>query len=94
MTERIRRRYFAKGYVQGVGYRIFALRAAESLSVHGWVRNLPDGRAVEIVGEADIHTLRAFEGQLRLGPEGAVVQILERVDADDEEELSGFEIRP
>jgi acylphosphatase len=94
MTERIRRRYFAKGFVQGVGYRIFALRAAESLSVHGWVRNLPDGRTVELVGEADIHTLRAFEGQLRIGPEGSVVQILERVDADEGEQFSGFEIRP
>jgi acylphosphatase len=92
--DRIRRRYFAKGQVQGVGFRIFALRAAESLTVHGWVRNLPDGRTVEIVGEADIHTLRAFEGQLRLGPEGAIVQILERVDADEDETLSGFEIRP
>jgi acylphosphatase len=94
MSERIRRRYFAKGFVQGVGYRIFALRAAESLSVHGWVRNLPDGRTVELVGEADIHTLRAFEGQLRAGPDGCVVQVLERVDADDQEEFSGFEIRP
>jgi acylphosphatase len=92
--ERIRRRYFAKGQVQGVGFRIFALRAAESLTVHGWVRNLPDGRTVEIVGEADVNTLRAFEGQLRLGPDGAIVQILERVDADVDEALSGFEIRP
>jgi acylphosphatase len=94
MVERIRRRYFAKGQVQGVGFRIFALRAAESLTVHGWVRNLPDGRTVEIVGEADVNTLRAFEGQLRIGPEGAVVQILERVDPDEDEDLSGFEIRP
>ena len=94
MSEAIRRRYFAKGSVQGVGYRMFALRAAESLSVNGWVRNLPDGRTVEVVGEADTNTLRAFEGQLRVGPEGAVVQILERVDPDEDEELSGFEIRP
>lgn len=94
MSERIRRRYFAKGTVQDVGYRIFALRSAEALSVYGWVRNLPDGRTVEVVGEADAHTLRAFEGQLRLGPPGSVVQILERVDPDEEETLSGFEIRP
>jgi acylphosphatase len=94
MSEPIRRRYFAKGSVQGVGYRIFALRAAETLSVKGWVRNLPDGRTVEVVGEADMSTLRAFEGQLRVGPEGSLVQILERVDPDEDEELSGFEIRP
>ena len=33
------------GSVQGVGFRLTAERAAESLGLSGWAKNLPDGRA-------------------------------------------------
>ena len=38
------RRYYVSGVVQGVGFRYFALRAAQRLGLAGYVRNLRDGR--------------------------------------------------
>ena len=34
---------FAKGRVQGVGYRYFVSGCAHATGVHGYVKNLPDG---------------------------------------------------
>ncbi len=40
------------GYVQGVGFRYTARRAAGDFAVTGWVRNLPDGNVeLEAQGE-------------------------------------------
>lgn len=44
MTARI----FVLGFVQGVGFRQFVKKKAQSLNLYGYVRNFPDGR-VEIV---------------------------------------------
>ena len=38
------RRWYVRGRVQGVGYRYFAQRAAVSLGLTGYARNLDDGR--------------------------------------------------
>jgi len=44
---------FYSGYVQGVGFRYTARRAAQSIGgISGWVSNLPDGR-VELVAEGE-----------------------------------------
>jgi acylphosphatase len=56
--------------VQGVGFRYFAETAAVRIGIHGWVRNLPDGR-VEIDAEGDADALERFEQLLRRGPVGA-----------------------
>jgi len=48
----IRCRLIARGRVQGVNYRYFVKRCAESVGVHGYVKNLEDG-TVEIVAEAE-----------------------------------------
>ena len=42
------------GRVQGVGYRVWALRMASRLGLRGWVRNRSDG-SVEalVIGEDD-----------------------------------------
>jgi len=41
---KIAKRYFVSGMVQGVGFRYFTQAAAERLRIHGFVRNLRDGR--------------------------------------------------
>jgi acylphosphatase len=50
MTER--RTYHFDGRVQGVGFRYTTHNIAQQYAVHGYVRNLPDGR-VELVVEGD-----------------------------------------
>jgi len=67
---RRRRRIVAKamGRVQGVGYRAFCAHEATRLLVEGYAKNLPDGRTVEVVAEADEPTLRTFVERLREGP--------------------------
>ena len=49
-----RKRFSFSGYVQGVGFRWRARRAAEAAGVTGWVRNETDGSVtMEIQGEED-----------------------------------------
>ena len=64
------RRLFVEGFVQGVGYRAFARRAARSLGVSGWVRNRADGTVEALVsGRPD--AIEAMLAELRRGPAGA-----------------------
>jgi acylphosphatase len=76
---RVARRFLITGRVQGVGFRWFAHAAADRDGLHGWVRNLPDGR-VEAHAEGDADALERFERALRHGPPGARVDDIE-VDA-------------
>jgi acylphosphatase len=61
-----------RGYVQGVGYRLFALREAQRLGLTGWARNRADG-AVEVVAEGEEEALRQYLGRLEQGPSEAEV---------------------
>ncbi len=67
------------GRVQGVGFRWFTETVAAREGVHGWVRNLPDGR-VEAAAEGDQEAVERFERALRHGPPAAHVDDVE-VDA-------------
>jgi acylphosphatase len=66
------RRYFVNGMVQGVGYRYFAMRAAQRLGLGGFARNLPDGR-VEVYAVGGASKLSEFRKELERGPQGASV---------------------
>ena len=71
------RRFIIIGHVQGVGYRYFTRRAAESCGVVGTVRNMPDG-SVEAVAEGEPSALDAFRGELERGPSaGRVERVVE-----------------
>ena len=89
---RVSRRFVIAGRVQGVGFRWFTHDTAAREGVHGWVRNLADGR-VEVVAEGDASSLDRLEAAVRRGPGSA------RVEQVDVEELAptgrpaGFEIR-
>ena len=55
------------GFVQGVGFRYFAMREATSLGITGYVRNMVTGE-VEVVARADREILEGFLDRLRQGP--------------------------
>jgi acylphosphatase len=56
-----------------VGYRFFALRAANRLDVSGYVRNLQDGR-VEVYAIGTPEHLAALRAELRRGPFGVDIE--------------------
>lgn len=67
------RHYLVSGRVQGVFYRASAAEQARQLGLHGWVRNLPDGR-VEAMACGTADAQQAFAQWLREGPPAADVQ--------------------
>ena len=84
------------GKVQGVGFRYFCQRLANSGGIRGWVKNRPD-RSVEIlaVGEAD--DLQVFLTSVRQGYSYARVEDISETSLDQsqttEAEATGiFEI--
>jgi len=80
------------GRVQGVGFRMFAESAAAREGVHGYVRNLDDGR-VEAVVEGDQASVDRVELALRRGPSGARVESFEVEPAAPSHRATGFHIR-
>ena len=89
---RVARRYIVSGRVQGVGFRYFTEGLAAREGLHGWVRNLPDGR-VEIAAEGDAEALERFERHLRHGPPGARVEQVEIDNGLPDGRDSGFSVR-
>ncbi|MGA7623517.1 MAG: acylphosphatase [Candidatus Acidiferrales bacterium] len=85
--QRRSRRYFISGMVQGVGYRYYALRAAQRLGVAGFARNLEDGR-VEVYAIGSAVALGKFRTELERGPEGAAVSGVSEEDAPPAEQYS------
>jgi len=70
--------YLIRGRVQGVGYRYFALEAAERHQIRGYVRNLPAGE-VEVRAEGEEAALVSFKQELEKGPRMArVINIMEQ----------------
>jgi len=57
----------ARGRVQGVGFRMWALRTAEGLGVGGWVRNRPDGSVEALIRGPEA----AVEAMLRALAQGS-----------------------
>jgi acylphosphatase len=91
--ERARLVALAHGRVQGVGYRMFAIRRAQELGLSGYVRNLPDHRTVEVVAEGTRDTLERLLAQLRRGPHGARVDAVETTWGPAQGGLGSFDVR-
>ena len=56
-----------KGRVQGVSYRYFTLRQAQSFNIFGWVRNEANGD-VKVYAEGVKESLDQFINYLKKGP--------------------------
>ena len=89
---RLARRYLVSGRVQGVAFRFFVEAAAMREGLHGWVRNLADGR-VEIAAEGDRDALDRFERHVQHGPPGARVEHVEIEDQMPSGRSTGFAIK-
>ena len=86
------KRYRVMGRVQGVGFRYFVWREAESLGLDGWVRNCADG-TVEALARGSAHDLHRFQNRLEEGPRTSRVSSVEVTDEPERDVSDGFEIR-
>ncbi len=86
------KRYRISGQVQGVGYRYFAWREAQALSLDGWVRNCADG-TVEALFKGSDEDHAAIRQRLEEGPRYSRVSAVESFDEPDESVPSGVDIR-
>jgi acylphosphatase len=88
----VARRFLIGGRVQGVGFRFFAEAQAAVEGVHGFVRNLEDGR-VEVVVEGDEEAVDRVERALRRGPAGARIDAFMVEPSSPTRRATGFMIR-
>jgi len=65
-----------RGRVQGVGFRYFTQREAQTLGLTGWVANRRD-RSVEVIAEGDRSVLDQFVQDLWRGPTSAQVTAIQ-----------------
>ena len=80
-----------QGRVQGVGFRWWTVRQAQSLGVSGWVRNRTDG-SVEVMAIGDADAVRGLARLCEQGPSAARVTSVARSEAEDDGS-TGFEER-
>jgi acylphosphatase len=85
------KRCLVGGRVQGVYYRASAARRARELGVHGYARNLADGR-VEVLVYGDEASVSVFVQWLWIGSSASKVMSVEVSDAalDPREARPGF----
>ncbi|HEX6694938.1 MAG TPA: acylphosphatase [Longimicrobiales bacterium] len=89
----MRRAWTVSGHVQGVGFRWWTARQAETLGLRGWCRNLPNGD-VEVEAEGEAEAVTAFERLLAEGPANARVSSCSvRAAGASPVPAAGFEIR-
>jgi acylphosphatase len=72
-----------RGRVQGVGYRYFVEREAQSRDLEGWVRNRQDG-SVEAVFAGPAEAVTAMIAACRRGPSSGRVEALQDEAANPE----------
>ena len=77
----IARRYVVQGRVQGVGFRYFVARAAQQLSLDGYVKNRSDG-SVEVYASGRAEQLVELKRRLWSGPGTARVENVEEHDSE------------
>ncbi|MDD5556765.1 MAG: acylphosphatase [bacterium] len=85
-------RIIAGGVVQGVCFRYYAQRTADSIGVTGWIRNLPDGRIEAVIegGDAEVDRMAAW---FRHGPPGASVEEISAAVEPYAGEFRDFRVR-
>ena len=83
--------YRVRGRVQGVGFRWFVEREAQTLGVAGWVRNRSDG-TVEVLAQGTREQLFSLRSKLQQGPRASRVDDLEEVESEVQHNMKSFRI--
>ncbi len=86
-------RAFARGRVQGVGFREFVWSRARALGLTGYVRNGPDGYSVEVAAEGTTDALNRLLEHLHRGPFTARVDKVEVEWREGNGRFQSFEVR-
>ncbi|WP_010531635.1 acylphosphatase [Lentibacillus jeotgali] len=86
------KRYVISGEVQGVGFRRWLQKQAVGRGLHGYTRNLRNGKLVVVVGDTDKSNVDAFKDICYEGPEQAKVSNIQEYIWDKQIKI-GFEIR-
>tara|TARA_B100000945_G_scaffold315232_1_gene314110 strand:+ start:2084 stop:2362 length:279 start_codon:yes stop_codon:yes gene_type:complete len=76
------------GRVQGVGYRDFTKKKADSLSITGSVKNMRDG-TVLVTAQGGNEAMGNFLKWCYKGPKGAIVRKIDKVKGQTED-FNGF----
>jgi len=72
-------RLLVSGRVQGVGFRWYVARHAQSLALRGWVSNLANG-SVEVVASGNVAAIAELEALVRRGPRFSHVENVDKSD--------------
>lgn len=83
---------WARGRVQGVGFRAFVIQSAEKLGLTGWTRNV-GWDTVETVAEGERAALDSFIEALKTGPRMSRVDACRVEEETPSGEFSRFEMR-
>ena len=83
--------YRVRGRVQGVGFRWFVEREAQTLGIAGWVRNRSDG-TVEVLAQGTREQLFSLRSKLQQGPRASRVDDLEEVESEVQHNMKSFRI--
>jgi acylphosphatase len=81
------------GLVQGVFFRDFVWQHAIALDLRGYVRNLPQGRSVEIRAEGRREQLEKLLEYVKVGPRRAKIEEIKANWSEYTGILPEFEIR-
>jgi acylphosphatase len=80
------------GFVQGVGFRYFVLRAARATALTGFVKNLRDGSVV-VVSEGPRGALEELVRDLEQGPRHGLVKGVDVEWSEATGEFRDFDVR-
>jgi acylphosphatase len=82
----------ADGLVQGVGFRYFIIKNAESLGLKGYTKNLYSGEVLTVV-EGSRAKIEELFSRIKVGPSHASVRKCRINWGESKNEFTNFEIR-
>ncbi len=82
----------ANGLVQGVGFRYFIIKNAESLGLNGYTKNLYSGEVLTVVEGSRAKIEELFK-RIKVGPSHASVKNCKVNWGESKNEFTHFEIR-